>query len=537
MHAAIAILVGGLFGATSVGSGTWIESGTRDGAVAERMPLALAGVELTSLALVTDFYVSRDWLPVWTHGRAAHPLIHSVLHYLAGARDEGLDPVGFHVDALTALAHLHDRRLTTYELARRDILLTDAVFSLGRQFAGALLDPGRLYDKWASPVRDAELAAPLAATLETGRGLRAALDDLRPDDPAYARLRDALRRYRAHVEAGGWSSLPEGPILRSGDAGPLVAALRARLAAEGYDVAPTAAPDLFDDPLAVAVADFQSRHDLYRDGIVGPATRAALDVPAGERVAQIAVNLERLRWQPRDLGERFIRVNIPEYRLEVIEDGETALSMRAVVGRVDRPTPVLSAAVTYLEINPSWNIPQKIARDDVLPRVRRDPDYLAERDIRVYENWRPDARELEPHAIDWQSIEPWDLSFKLRQEPGPLNALGRIKFMFANPFSVYIHDTPNRDKFGARRRCYSSGCVRVESPLTLATYLLQADDARGEDLLTAVDSRETLQLGLPRPLPVHLVYLTAWADEEGVAHFREDVYDYDGVLRTALTMR
>jgi len=537
MLAAVAILVGGLFGTTPVGSGTWIKSGTRDGAVADRLPVALASEELVSLALVTEYYVGRDWVPVWTHGRAAHPLIHSVLHYLDGARAEGLDPGGFHADELTALAHLHDRRLTPYELARRDLLLTDAVFSLGRQLAGALLDPGVMYEQWSSPARHAELAAPLADALETGRGLFRALDDLRPDDPAYARLRDALRGYRAYAEAGDWSPLPDGPLLRPGDASLDVAALRERLAAEGYDVAPAAGPDSFDDALAVAVGDFQTRHDLYPDGIVGPATRAALDVTADERADQIAVNLARLRWQPRDLGERYIRVNIPEYRLEVIDDGEIALSMRAVVGRVDRPTPVLSGAVTYMEINPFWNIPQTIARDDVLPQVRRDPDYLVKRDIRVYENWRPDARELESHAIDWQSIEPWDLSFKLRQEPGPRNALGRIKFMFANPFSVYIHDTPNRDKFAGRKRCYSSGCVRVESPLTLAAYLLQANDAQGGELLTAVDSRENLQLGLPRPLPVHLVYLTAWADLEGVAHFHEDVYDYDGVLRTALAAR
>lgn len=537
MLAGVAILVGGLFDTTPVGSGTWIESGTRDGAVAERLPVALASEELVSLALVTEFYVGRDWVPVWTHGRAAHPLIHSVLHYLNGARAEGLDPGGFHADDLTALAHLHDRRLTPYELARRDLLLTDAVFSLGRQLAGALLDPGVMYEKWSSPARHVELAAPLAAALETGRGLFRALDDLRPDDPAYARLRDALRRYRAYAEAGGWPALDDGLMLSPGDTGPAVAVLRARLAAEGYDVTPAVRPGTFDDPLAVAIGDFQTRHDLYRDGIVGPATRAALDVTAEERAAQIAVNLARLRWQPRDLGERYIRVNIPEYRLDVVEDGEIALSMRAVVGRVDRPTPVLSAAVTYMEINPFWNIPQTIARDDVLPHVRRDPGYLVDRNIRVYENWRPEARELAPHDIDWQAIEAWDLSFKLRQEPGPRNALGRIKFMFANPFSVYIHDTPNRDKFTGRRRCYSSGCVRVESPLTLAAYLLRADDEDGEELLTAVDSHENLQLGLPRPLPVHFVYLTAWADHDGAAHFREDVYAYDEVLRTALAAR
>ncbi|MBU1072157.1 L,D-transpeptidase family protein, partial [bacterium] len=256
------------------------------------------------------------------------------------------------------------------------------------------------------------------------------------------------------------------------------------------------------------------------------------------RAAQLAVNLERLRWLPRDPGSRRIRVNIPEFKLEVVENGETALSMRAVVGRVDRPTPVLSGVVTCMEVNPYWNIPQKIARDDLLPHVQRDPGYLSQHNIRVYENWRPEAKELEPHAIDWQDIATLDLAYKLRQEPGPQNALGRIKFMFANPFSVYIHDTPNREKFTARNRSFSSGCVRVENPLTLAAYLLRGGGAPGGDgLMAAVDSPDNARLGLPRPVPVHLVYLTAWADRDGVTHFRDDIYGYDAILSSALAER
>jgi murein L,D-transpeptidase YcbB/YkuD len=529
LHAAIAILMAGLLGATSVGSDDLAGGRT----VRELLPGVQADEALSSPAFVADFYVGRDWSPAWTADRPAHPMIHAVLRALDAARADGLDPGRFHVDDLTSLAHVHDRRLSARDLARRDVLLTDAVLTLGRRLAGALVDPGTLYEKWLTPSRDAAATAPLVEALETGRGLTDALDALRPADPAYHRLCEALACYRALADAGGWPAVSEGPTLHPGDVDPRVAALRARLAAEDPTVAAADSAERFDETLARAIVAFQARHGLWRDGVVGPATLAALNVPARDRVERIVVNLERLRWQPRDPGERHIRVNIPAYRLEAVENGESVLAMRAVVGRTDRPTPVLSGALTYLELNPYWNIPQKIARADVLPRVRRDPGYLAERNIRVYESWQPGARELEPQAIDWAAIPSWDLAFKLRQEPGPQNALGRIKFMFANPWNVYIHDTPDRGLFDRARRSCSSGCVRVERPLALASWLLPESG----ELLEHVDSLETLTLGLPRPVPVHFTYLTAWADPDGTVHFRDDIYAYDEVLIGALAAR
>jgi murein L,D-transpeptidase YcbB/YkuD len=224
-------------------------------------------------------------------------------------------------------------------------------------------------------------------------------------------------------------------------------------------------------------------------------------------------------------------VNITESRLRVVSEDSTVLAMRAIVGRADRPTPTLSSRITHLEVNPSWNIPQRLARDDVLPQVHADPEYLLRNDIRVFADWSPQAPRLDPLSVDWPAIVPDRLAFKLQQAPGPQNPLGRVKFMFANPFAVYIHDTPHRGKFRAAERFFSSGCVRVEDPLALAHALIAAPQSdAAESLQSALEGNATRAIDLPRSVPVHLTYLTAWADDDGTLHFRDDAYGYDRML-------
>ena len=519
-YTVIAFVTAGVLGASSAGNNTV--------AVQTELLSRLASAPETIDPVVAAFYRDREGLPAWTVGMPAHGRMGDVVDFATAIHSEGLDPRDFRVEDLILLAGRSERHLSPGALATRDILLTSVVFDLGRELAGVRTDPSETYENWSPTTRAADPAASLADAMASGRELMETLASVRPDDPGYARLCDSLARYRSYVEAGGWPELPAGAVLGPGDSGPRVAALRQRLEIEGYVPLTPGDPTGYDDALAVAVGEFQARHGLARDGLVGPNTLAELNVPPQTRVKQIARNLERLRWRARDLGERHIRVNIPAFQLEVVEFGETALSMRVVVGRKDRPTPVLSSRVTYMEVNPYWNIPMKLARKDVLPHIQRDPVYLAERGIRVYESWHPEARELMPSSIDWRGLEPQELGFKLRQEPGPRNALGRVKFMFANPFSVYIHDTPGRGKFAGRKRCYSSGCVRVQDPLTLAAFLLRDKDGeRGNAFMAAVDSMENTTLGLPKPVPVHIVYFTAWVDDEGVTHFRDDIYGYD----------
>jgi murein L,D-transpeptidase YcbB/YkuD len=284
-----------------------------------------------------------------------------------------------------------------------------------------------------------------------------------------------------------------------------------------------------------AVRRFQARHGLNTDGIVGSATLQALNAPTVLRVEQIRANLERWRWLPQELGARYVIVNIADFHLEMVQNSRTLNQLRIVVGRSYRHTPVFSGTMTYLEVNPYWHIPPKIAKKDILPKVKQDPNYFSEQGIRVFESWKADAGEIDPMAIDWEKVNPRNFSYKLRQDPGPLNALGRIKFMFPNRFDVYLHDTPSRDLFEKTRRTFSSGCVRVENPMELAAFVVDGDRVwTPEAVEAAIESGETRVIPLQSPVPVHILYWTAWVDDMGEVQFREDVYGRDKKLREAL---
>ncbi len=368
----------------------------------------------------------------------------------------------------------------------------------------------------------ADLAASLGEPAALWSTLSPARGDLAPGHGEAERLQRALHRLRALEAAGGWRAVPDGPALHPGDADPRVPELRRRLLG-------TASPDdhLYDPTLVGAVADFQRRHGLAADGVVGPRTLAALNLPVAQRRRQVEFSLEQLAALPGDLGRQHVWVNLLESRLTVVRGEQAVASQRVIVGRPDRPTPTLSSRINSLEVNPCWNVPQKLARRDLLPRVRRDPHYLVERQFRVFASWEPGAPELDPLTIDWAAIADWDLAFKLQQQPGPNNALGQVKVLFANPYAVYIHDTPNRRAFRRPERLLSSGCVRIEEPGQLAAALLGGDDGAYAE---ALKSGETETVPLPQPVEVHLVYLTAWTDDHGRLCFRDDAYARDPVL-------
>ena len=345
-----------------------------------------------------------------------------------------------------------------------------------------------------------------------------------------------LFRSREVVARGGWPLIPDGATLQPSDRGPPVAALRERLRLED-DLAPAAEQDadLFDAALEQALKQFQRRHGLVADGAVSAATRAELNVPVEHRVQQLELNLERWRWLPNDLGRRHIIVNIAAFELEVVDEEAVVLAMRVVVGRLYNRTPVLSDTMRYLVLNPYWHVPRSIAAEELLPKVERDPSYLRRYKLRVFPSSGPDAREIDPTTVDWSAITPAHFPFWLRQDPGPLNALGRVKFMFLNKFNVYLHDTPARPLFEETQRDFSHGCIRIQQPIELAVYLLRQDPRWNRDaILRALDNGVDRSVPLPEPMPIHLLYWTAWADGDGTIQFRRDIHGRDAPLWKAL---
>lgn len=519
--------------------------------------LKVGDIVLRSPDSLKHFYEQRAYRPAWLDGTGLLAAADDLLVAVTRAQTEGLQPADYHahelITALTAARHASSAR----RLAELELLLTDAFLTYGSHRLAGRLTPQKIEEhQWTLKSRSRDLVPVLQDALNGGT-IAESLDALSPPYSGYQRLRQALSRYRQIAWSGGWPRVGWGPNLELGMQDPRVRELRERLLITGDldDVAlqmaasagmirtvsmepvPDAGLDsqaYFDSSLAQAVRRFQRRHGLADDGIVGPRTLAQLNVPVEERMRQIELNMERWRWLPEDLGRRYILINIPGFELRVMEGDRQIMEARVVVGKSVQPTPVFTGSMSYLVLNPYWNIPRSIAVEEMLPQLRDDPYALAEQNIRIFD-LRNGGQEIDPGEVDWQKINENNFPFRLRQDPGSNNALGRIKFMFPNRHSVYLHDTPARHLFNRTQRTFSHGCIRLSRPFELAEYLLQ-DNPRwtGDALISAARGEQERTVRLSEKIPVHILYLTAWADEDGTVQFRNDVYERDEPLIVAL---
>jgi murein L,D-transpeptidase YcbB/YkuD len=475
--------------------------------------------------MLRALYGARSFRPLWMEPARVRELAAAV----EDSRSDGLEPADYRLDWLRLIAAAPVADPAT--LAERDLLLSDTLAMLVRDLRHGRHDPRRHHVLWNfSAPPDARTAADrLAVLLESGPLQRAVARQV-PQLDAYRQLKAGLAQYRSLAAAGGWPPLPSGPSLHPGARSERVPALRARLQASGeMDRRTVAEPDLFDDTLVMALRHFQQRHGLEPDGVLGRATLQALNVGVTQRIAQIIINLERLRWVAQDLAADHVLVDIAGYRASLQLAGEPRWAGRVIVGRPVRQTPVLLDRVRRVVLNPKWVVPPTILRQDVMPAMRRNPAYLDEHRLRIVD---ADGHTVDPASVDWHGGH---FPYRLVQESGAEGSLGQIKFELGNRYSIYLHDTPTRTLFQRAQRAYSSGCVRVQDPLALAVLLL-GDAARWDvaGLQAAIDTGTTRVLVPAREIPVLLLYLTAVADEAGVVSFREDVYRHDPALLAAL---
>lgn len=503
--------------------------------------ITVTGTSLHVSALLPQFYARRAYKLAWSSEAGPQPQVDVLIDVLRDAGHEGLRPDDYHLAPIEAtLTAVRSRQaehkvLDPCQLVDLDLLLTDAFFRYGVHVQTGRIPPPTMAGVEEVNHQEDNLATILETALESNQ-LVDILRSLPPSHPGYAQLRQALARYRAIEAKGGWPIVLEGPLLSKGVRDERVVALRTRLVLAGdLDPGLPHQRGLFDEAIEHALRRFQRRHGLAVDGVVSPATRATLNASVQARVRQLELNMERWRWLPRDLAARYILVNIANSSLEVVEHGRPVLRMRVIVGRPDRQTPVLSARMTSLVLSPYWHVPPRIAIEDQLPLIRRDPAYVTRQGLTILQGWGDEARAIDPHTIDWSKVTADTFPYRLRQDPGPRNALGRMKFMFPNRFHVYLHDTPSRKLFAKHGRALSSGCIRLERPIDLAAYVLRGDPHWSrEKILAAIEKGTEHIVRLPEPVAVHLVYWTAWVHPDGGVQFRQDIYANDQALDTAL---
>lgn len=489
---------------------------------------AIDGQPLASRDLLPDLYAGRRFRPVWLETERRREL----LELVRASAAEGLRPADYHLSYLERYADDSGAAADPGGKADRDLILTDALARLAHHLLYGKVDPFLLDPHWNfhPDTEEGDPVATLRAALAAD-SLEQFFDRTPQRGALYRQLVAALARYRGIAADGGWQAIPPGRALKPGMHDPRIAVVRSRLGAE-FALPVASDPWRYDDAVESAVIDFQRHYGLEPDGFVGERTLAAMNVPVGARIDQIRVNLDRARWVLERPESEYVVVNIAGFRTFLMRGDDIRWETRAVVGRPYRRTPVFRSRIVYLVFNPTWTVPPVVLENDIIPEAIADPAAVTRRGLRVV---AADGESIPPKAVDWARYRRGGFPYQLVHPPGDGNALGRVKFILPNPYDVYLHDTPGRALFGNAERSFSSGCIRLEGPLELATLLLEEDpewDRRQID--TVVASGVTRTVFLPQPVPVMILYWTAGVGRNGQFGFFPDVYDRDAAVLRAL---
>ncbi|NLQ16934.1 L,D-transpeptidase family protein [Marinomonas sp. M1K-6] len=479
---------------------------------------------------VLEAYQARGYEPMWIKDKKINMSIYKLLDILEQSYTHGLNPIHYHTDIIKEYLAL--KQPTPQQLAEMDVITTIALTSYAHDLSNGRYEPQLIDPNW-------QLDAPNnnwrdLLYIDSATDMVNSLPLLAPRSPQYQILQKWLVYYQDLARKEKDIFVNAGVPLSAGDEGPRVAQLRARLVQLGDIRFSTRKvnEEQFDLRLKDALMRFQQRHHLSADGAAGSKTIEMLNVPLETRAKQIAYNLERWRWLPSELEANRIWVDLTNYTMEMNLNGELT-SMKVVIGKPERKTPVFKGLMTYMVTNPTWRVPHRIARENLLPKLQADPNYLVKHGYKLYSSWSIGAKELDSTKINWKAISEDKLAFRFEQEPDEGNALGQYKFMFPNKNEIYLHDTPAKHLFRETNRAFSSGCVRLENPNEFAKEITKGYKQFNEMNKTLKTASNSV-ISLPTYIPVYLVYFTVVPNANGMLEFRDDIYQRDPLMEEAM---
>jgi len=474
---------------------------------------------------LSEIYENRMFSLAWENNNSIEQLIKSIEE----SEYEGLNPNDYHIEKLKNLYNSYTK-LNSEQKANIDLLATDAFLLYTSHLLSGKVNPTSIDPEWHVKRREGNPVLLFERAIQENN-IPLYIKESLPKHKTYLELKKALLIYENIKKEGGWLEVPYGETLKKGDENDRIVLVKKRLLVT-KDLSENDIGDIkqFDDKLFDAVILFQKRHNIQVDGSIGKSTISTMNIIVDDRIDQIKVNMERWRWLPKEFSNYYVKVNIANFFVDVYKDGFIQRQHKVIVGKNHRRTPVFSSKISYLVLNPTWTVPPVIIKADIIPSVKKDINYLKKKNLIVYDS---KGNIIDPSSVDWNSSTA--KSYTYRQPAGPDNALGAVKFMFPNDFSVYLHDTPNRDLFEKTERSFSSGCIRVQDPLLLAEFFLNDSINWNLDKIQKqVESKKTLTIPLKEQPDIHILYWTAWTNEEGIIQFRNDFYDRDIVISKSL---
>ena len=496
----------------------------------ETKTVSADGIVLYSQNVLPAYYEANGYARAWEKQKNFSELVANILD----SYNEGLTPEDYHLDRIRKLAKEIKNDKDPEKIANLDLLMTDAILLYATHLIIGKVDQSKIREGWeVAPNKLPENAEALLEKALNYKDLSESVNSLKPDNFMYIHLRNGLKNYRELSKKGGWPTIPPGQVLKLDVEDARVSILRKYLIITGDLPENTTAENysILDQDVEDAVKQFQLRHNLNQDGVVGKGTLEIMNISVDDRINNLRVNMERARWVMHHLPNDFMVVNIAGYNVRRVTNNETVFYSRVIVGRHYHETPIFKGTLRYIEINPTWTLPYSIATKETLPKLQKDPSYLSKKNMIIMDR---SGKELDPNTIDFNSLSRGNFPYTLRQKAGPHNALGQVKFMFPNSHAVYLHDTPARSLFAQEERAFSHGCIRLDKKWELFLNL-EGDNGWDMNRINEVlNSGKTTRVNLITPIPILLLYWTAGADKQDRMYFNKDVYDRDAKVLKAL---